>query len=182
MNRCSQPLWLHRSSRFRPFEGSGTLVLRRRLLLDRPKPRRAQAASVHLTNAHGDLVPLHGKKQAAASERSAERRELDESAQRLKLMVPDLQSLRIQVEEHRGLGTTTHVRHVVIERAAARFVITCGDLACDSLGHDITGEVMRALRARSSTFASEDACSGMIGHASCRRSIQYRLIAVYKTA
>jgi hypothetical protein len=126
-------------------------------------------------------MQLHGKKLAAASERTAERRELEVGAQRLSATVPALRSLQIQVEEHRGLGTTTHVRHVVVARAAAHFLITCGDPACDSLGHDITGEVMRALRSRAPTFESGDPCNGMIGQASCQRSIHYKLTAVYKT-
>lgn len=122
---------------------------------------------------------LHGKRPTAANERTIERRELEEGAQRLSDAVPTLRSLRIQVEEQHGLGTISHVRHVIVGRAAAHFMIACGDAACNSLGHDVTYDVLRALRARMPAFEGRDHCNGMVGPASCQRLIVYKLTAVY---
>jgi hypothetical protein len=120
------------------------------------------------------------KKSITATQRSNERREREEQAPRLLTSVPGLSSLKISVEDRYGLGTTRHVRHVMVARAPALFVIPCGDATCDSAGHDITGTVMRALYARNKEFSGEQGCDGNVGSAQCSRVVHFRGVAEYK--
>ncbi len=122
---------------------------------------------------------LHRKKNSATAQRSADRREREEQAPRLLTSVPVLKSLRISIEDRYPLGVTKHVRHVMVARAPALFVIACGDATCDSEGHDITSEVMRALYARSTTLESESRCDGNVGTAQCPRILHFKLQAEY---
>jgi hypothetical protein len=118
-------------------------------------------------------------------ERFAERRRREEEAPRLIATVPTLESLRLEVEERRAGGSmaeTAHVRRVIVERAPALFVLPCHDSACKEGGHDITNDVLRALRARSERFTGEHACIGSVGSAECHRVIHYVGIATYKPA
>jgi hypothetical protein len=119
------------------------------------------------------------KKRAALSQRAIERREREASAPRLSDCCPALSTLRIQVQDHYGLGVTKYVRHIPVERAPAYFVIACGDGACDSAGHDITHEVLFALRKGALEFSSEHACDGSIGKGVCTRTIHFTLNAEY---
>lgn len=124
-------------------------------------------------------VYTHRKKAALAAQRSTERREREERAPRLKSAVPTLSELRIVVEDRYPLGSTKHTRHVVVERAAALFVVPCGDATCDSEGHDITSNVMRALYAHATQADSEHPCDGNVGSANCTRVIHFRVEAKY---
>lgn len=122
---------------------------------------------------------LHRKKNSATAQRAADRREREELAPRLVTSVPTLQTLRISIEDRYPLGVTKHVRHVMVGRAPALFVIACGDSSCDSEGHDITSEVMRALFARSESLTSESRCDGNVGTAQCSRTMHFTIQAVY---
>lgn len=128
------------------------------------------------------MVDVYGnrKKAALAQQRSTERREREERAPRLKGLVPELTTLRIVVEDCYPLGTTKHTRHVMVDRAAALFVVPCGDSTCDSEGHDITAEVMRALYARSSRMEGQHPCDGRVGSAGCARVIHFAVQAEYR--
>jgi hypothetical protein len=124
-------------------------------------------------------VYTHRKKAVLAAQRSAERREREERAPRLKTAVPTLSTLRIVVEDRYPLGATKHTRHVIVERAAALFGVPCGDATCASEGHDITSDVMRALYARATQADSEHSCDGNVGSAGCARVIHFRVEAKY---
>ncbi len=118
-----------------------------------------------------------------AAERYAERRRREEEAPRLLAVVPTLESLRLEISEHRAGGTLSeaaHVRRIVVERAPALFVLPCHDAACKGGGHDITHEVMRALREKSEHFTGESPCNGSVGSSECRRVLAYVATATYK--
>lgn len=122
------------------------------------------------------------RRKTEASERFAERRRLEEAAPRLRERVPDLQTLKLEVEESHdtaGLSGSKHVRHIVVERAPALFAIPCGDPSCVGGGYEITSGIMRGLGDRAERFEAEDRCNGSIGGASCRRALHVTAIATY---
>jgi len=97
----------------------------------------------------------------------------------LKTLVPKLASLQIAVcEEHAG-GSSKHLKHVVVDRAPALFIIPCGDSNCLDGGHDLTNEIMSSLRSHTASAAGDSGCGGMTGSAPCARRIHYDLTAVY---
>ena len=118
-----------------------------------------------------------------AAARFAERRRREDEAPRLTAEVPGLATLKMAVEERRGSVTTAeskHVRHVVVDRAPALFLVPCGDPACDGGGYDLTLRVMRELRARRTEFAVDDECLGSVGTARCGRMVHASVTATYK--
>ncbi len=123
---------------------------------------------------------LQNKKNSPSAQRAAERREREEQAPRLSTKVQGLKALRIAIEDRHALGTTKHVRHVMVARAPALFVIPCGDAVCDSPGHDITSAVMRALSMRLTAFEGESGCDGNVGTAVCSRVLHFRLEVQYE--
>jgi hypothetical protein len=120
----------------------------------------------------------------AAAQRFAERREREDNAPRLATMIPDLESLKLSIEERQGSSPGvnpegSHVRHVLVPTAPALFLITCHDPECREGGHDVTTLVMRALRAREPRFEAADQCYGAIGSANCQRVIRFVGTATY---
>ncbi|GAC1353173.1 MAG: hypothetical protein NVS3B20_21480 [Polyangiales bacterium] len=111
-----------------------------------------------------------------AAERSRARHQREDDAPRLGDQVPDLQDLGLEIAYVRGdsgISESKHVRRVVVDRAPALFVIPCGDRACKEGGHDVTFEVMRALRAGHTHFEGNHTCSGNIGTGSCNTTVHY---------
>jgi hypothetical protein len=121
----------------------------------------------------------NGSKSRAAAERSRERRKVEDDAPRLADELPLLRSARIEIVDS---GGTKYLRHVVVARSPALFIIPCGDPACKDGGHDITSEVMSAFRRRLETAVGESSCGGMTGSAQCRRTIQFTVTATYADA
>lgn len=122
------------------------------------------------------------RRKTEASERFAERRRLEEAAPRLKDRVPDLATLKLEVEESHdtaGLSGSKHVRHIVVERAPALFAIPCGDPSCQGGGYDVTSTIMRGLGDHAERFEAQDQCHGMVGTAGCRRTLHVTAIATY---
>lgn len=122
------------------------------------------------------------KKSSAAAARSAERRRRELEASRLAAEVPGLRSLRIEVVEHVPTGTTKHVKLVVVAHAPALFVLPCGDSDCHDGDHDLTHEVMWALRARKRELSGESSCQGSVRSGNCGRRITYQVSAEYVLA
>jgi hypothetical protein len=122
------------------------------------------------------------RKKSEAAERALARREQEDKAPRLSAEVPKLTNLRLEVEEHEGTSRRpeqNHVRHVVVTSAPALFVLPCGDTRCKDGGHDITREVLRALRSGETRFEGTDACQGSQGSGVCARVLHYVAIAQY---
>ena len=117
-----------------------------------------------------------------ASNRFNERRKREDEAPRLKDVVPNLVSLRLDVEEHResaALSGTKHVRHIVVDRAPALFVLGCTDSGCRDGGHDVTGGMLHHLRSGDIEFTLDDACHGSVGTAACGRIVRLVATAAY---
>jgi hypothetical protein len=117
--------------------------------------------------------------------RFAERRRREDEASRLQAEVPGLLALRLEIEEQRGstpLVETRHVRHVVVARAPALFLLTCGDGECKDGGHDITDLVMQRLRESATEFIAEHECGGDLRGAPCGRVVRVRAAAKYGAA
>mgnify|MGYP000857459522 CR=1 FL=1 len=123
-------------------------------------------------------------RQSAAAQRSAERREREDAAPRLTSEVPNLVSLRLDIEEKTdaaaGTSQPKYVRRVVVTSAPALFLVPCGDPNCTDGGHDVTNAIMRALHARQTAFTGADDCHGSTGGASCSRVLHFEGTAEYK--
>jgi hypothetical protein len=116
-----------------------------------------------------------------ASKRATERREREDTARRLRELVPELQSLCITIDEgQRGHSApeVSHVRHVVVERAPALFELPCYDRTCSG-GHDLTGDILRGLRAGATEIEGNDSCAGQTKHGECALEMHYVVHATY---
>jgi hypothetical protein len=119
-----------------------------------------------------------------AAQRFADRRKREDDAPRLSTEVPSLATLRIAVEERRATVTSPeskHLRHVIVDRAPALFIIPCGDPSCDGGGYDLTSPIMRELRARRPQFEVDDECFGTVGSARCGRIVHAVGTATYRS-
>jgi hypothetical protein len=107
----------------------------------------------------------------------------EDDAPRLRQEVPNLESLRMNLEEfsggHRVVGTS-RIQHVVVAQASSRFEIPCGDNKCEDGGHDITREVLGHLRAAHESFSGNSVCSGRVGERACERALEYSALAKYQ--
>lgn len=117
-----------------------------------------------------------------AAQRAAERRQREDAAPRLKATVPQLESLRLEVQETRaGIANSeaAHIRHIVVAHAPALFVVPCHDTQCKDGGHDVTASILYALRSREQRFEGEDPCRGYVGTSNCARVLRYTGVAQY---
>jgi hypothetical protein len=118
-----------------------------------------------------------------AAQRFAERRRREDEAPRLREAVPALATLRLEVDERRGVansGDPKHVRLVVVDSAPALFSLPCGDHSCRDGGHEMTDAILRALNARAARVELEDACHGTIGTAPCGAVMHLVVTATYR--
>ena len=118
-----------------------------------------------------------------AAERSAERRRREDEAPRLIATVPNLESLKLQLQEIKGdvsVAETGHIRHVVVAHAPLLFEMPCRDPACKDGGHDVTSAIARSLKAGEKQFEGEHACTGYVGDTPCQRVLRYTATAAYK--
>jgi hypothetical protein len=120
------------------------------------------------------------RRNSQAALRFAERRRREDEALKLGQQVPDLASLEIVIEERAGAGATKHIRRFMVDHAPALFLVACGDPRCTEGEHDLTHEVMRALRARQTSFRGDDECAGSIGSSPCLRVIHFDGTARYR--
>jgi len=119
-----------------------------------------------------------------AATRFAERRKREDEAPRLATEVPNLASLRLDIDERRpGVvsAEVSHIRRVVVENAPAMFEVPCSDTSCHDGGHDLTGSIMRALRHGDTKFEGEDTCLGQVGNAPCERILRFVGTATYRS-
>jgi len=126
---------------------------------------------------------IGNRRNGEAAQRFAERRRREDEAPRLQDEVPTLASLKLEVDDRQAGAVSAeakHVRRIVVENAPALFVISCGDLRCKDGGHDLTHEIMRALRSRTAQFEGTDECRGSLGTSECRRILHYSAFATYR--
>jgi hypothetical protein len=126
------------------------------------------------------------RSQNEAKLRAAERRRREDEAPRLKHEVPTLAELKLELSEQIGdsnVSAAKHVRHVVVDHAPALFEVPCTDSACQDGGHDLTSEIVRALKNGSTEFSGDDDCHGRLGTSAspCRRVLHYTAFAKYRT-
>jgi hypothetical protein len=108
----------------------------------------------------------------------------ENDAPRLKDEVPNLDTLRMNLEEFsvgHSVAGTNRIQHVVVAQASSRFEIPCGDSKCEEGGHDITREVISHLRAAHTTFEGQSTCVGHVGDRACERQLSYTAAAKYKS-
>ena len=107
----------------------------------------------------------------------------ENDAPRLNAEVPNLEALRMNLEEfsggHRIVGTS-RIQHVVVAQASSRFEIPCGDSKCEEGGHDLTREALGHLRAADEAFGGSSVCSGRVGERACDRMLEYSFQAKYQ--
>ena len=116
--------------------------------------------------------------------RTAERRQREDEAPRLAATIPALQKLRLEVLERSSSISRpehTHVRHVVVANAPALFVLPCHDTQCKDGGHDLTQEILSALRRQNVRFEGEGGCPGTVGSAGCSRILRYVAVATFQS-
>jgi hypothetical protein len=117
-----------------------------------------------------------------AAQRLAERRRREDEAPRLKAEVPSLTKLDLELSDRKGVAdpASTYVRRVVVASAPALFEVPCTDSSCKDGGHELTHQVMRALRERRSSFEGEDVCNGSVGSSLCGRTLRYVATASFE--
>jgi hypothetical protein len=123
---------------------------------------------------------MNNRRNSPQAQRFAERRRREDEAPRLREQIPDLLSLRLEIEERPEVGGSAHTRRVVIEQAPALFLVPCSDPRCTDGEHDLTATVMRALRCRETSFHGEDDCRGSVGPNACPRLIHFEATAEYR--
>jgi hypothetical protein len=125
------------------------------------------------------MVMMPHRRNGPAAQRYAERRQREDEAPKLNAQVPALARLRLEIEECVGQGSTKYIRTFVVDHAPALFLVPCGDPRCLDGGHDLTREVMRALRAHEVSFRGSDNCEGAVGTSSCQRVVHFQGTAEY---
>ncbi len=112
-----------------------------------------------------------------------ERWRREDEASRLHEEIPELVSLRLELAESKR-GTTTkeavRIQHVIVARAAALFLVPCSDTRCREGGHDITRELLFALRRGASTAEGSSLCRGEINNDECGRELTFSCSATYR--
>jgi len=125
---------------------------------------------------------MYFRKRSPQALRFEERRRREDEAPRLHDQVPSLVSLRIEVEDRDGvIAENKYTRRIVIERAPALFLVPCGDLRCSGGEHDLTADVIKALRSGVTSFHGEDACGGSLPLGRCTRVLRFEAVATYRT-
>ena len=117
---------------------------------------------------------------AEKADRSVERHGREDAAPRLHAEVPGLTSLQFDVEDGCGVvWGTRYTRRIVVDQAPALFLVPCGDPRCVGDAHDLTVEVMRALRSQETSFHGEEECAGSVGSSGCPHVLRFKAVASY---
>lgn len=121
------------------------------------------------------------RRDRAAAERYAERRRREDEAPRLAAIIPNLKSLRLEVQDDQGLvgRRMAHTRWIVVEGAPALFFVPCGDPMCRDGGHELTRLVLGALELEERLFEVDHDCDGTVRAARCRCNLHVTGIADY---
>jgi hypothetical protein len=111
-----------------------------------------------------------------------ERWQREDESNRLSTEVRHLSTLKITIEEWRGdqhISGARYTKHVMVSSAPARFEVPCGEPRCQDGGHDITYEMMRALKDRQATIEGQSDCRGALGEMPCDRVVRFVALATY---
>lgn len=116
--------------------------------------------------------------------RSRARKSNDDVARRLLDVAPDLASLALEIAEVPDAAAeardAVHYRkHIIIERAPARFELPCHDHKCNG-AHNITQSVLHALQRRERVAEGRDPCGGETKIGACPYEMQFVIVATYR--
>jgi hypothetical protein len=96
------------------------------------------------------------------TQNAADRRRREDDAPRLQVEVPHLARLSLSLGERGADGhdpASAHIRRVVVESAAALFLVPCSAPGCPSGAHDLTAAIMPELLRGSTRFEGETGCN-----------------------
>jgi hypothetical protein len=82
--------------------------------------------------------------------------------------------------DDRAIPGMRRVRHIMVDQAAALFEIPCSDTKCEEGGHDVTEQVLAALRAGDKEFEGRHSCHGQASDGPCKRTLAFRGMAEYE--
>jgi len=122
---------------------------------------------------------MYPNKPTNAALAATTRRQREDNAPRLAVVIPELTVLAIRVDERSIISAPMYIRRFVVDRAPAVFLIPCSDSNCSDGGHDISSEVMAALRGRKHRFTGSHVCTGWVGSKHCERTIWFEGEAEY---
>lgn len=125
---------------------------------------------------------MYFRKPSNAAICAQERRRREDDAPRISAILPDLVGLKISVEERSATSSPKYIRRIVVESAPALFLLPCSDPHCTDGGHDVTNEILSALRASKKAFGGPHECNGTIGSTPCHRTIWYDAEAEYRSS
>jgi hypothetical protein len=114
-------------------------------------------------------------------EATAEHRRREDAAPRLRDEVASLRTLRLHFDERREggqLNVMTYSKPMVVDSAPASFEIRCTEPRCDGR-HDLTRDMMTALRKQLPSYSGRSPCPGYVGDAPCDRVMLYSFVATY---
>jgi hypothetical protein len=117
----------------------------------------------------------------AQREAQAEQRRREDAAPRLHDVVPKLRGIRFHFQASRDAGrmiAMPYTRHITIASAPALFSFRCIEPSCNGR-HELTNEVLSALRNGERRVESESACQGYVGDVACDRTLVYVCEAEY---
>ena len=126
---------------------------------------------------------MNRMREQAQLEATAEHRRREDAAPRLRDEIGRLLSLRLRFEDVREEGrlvVPSYARPIVVASAPAHFEIRCMEPRCDGR-HDLTHEVLHALRQSQVCFEGTSGCDGMVGDMPCDRVLGYTCEASYRT-
>jgi hypothetical protein len=123
---------------------------------------------------------MYSRKPSNAAICAQERRRREDDSPRISALFPELLGLKISVEERSATATPKYIRRIVVTSAPAMFLLPCSDPHCSDGGHDVTTEILAALRAQKKTFGGTHECNGTIGSTPCHRTIWYEAEADFK--
>lgn len=106
----------------------------------------------------------------------------EDDAVRLKAEVPAISQLRLELfetEEGVEVPASRRVRHIIVDRAAALFEIACSTKDCEHGGHDITDQILPALKNGSVQVDGTHDCKGRIEEIPCIRTLAFTAYAKF---
>jgi len=117
-----------------------------------------------------------------AMQRAADRRDRENQAERLLLRIPNLKSLSFRIAERatdRSGMEVVYTKYIMVDRAPALFDIPCCERTCRGGGHDLTSEILQALKKGKTTFEGTDRCCGSIRDNGCPFELHFVAEATY---
>jgi hypothetical protein len=110
-----------------------------------------------------------------------ERRRQEDESVRLRVAVPNLLKLRLELSESRGNGQVeiAYIRRVTLESAPSVFLMACGDPRCKHGWYDLTPQILSWLRRGERRIEATGTCGGDVGTARCNRVLQCVAVAEY---